>query len=250
MAPAVDHFSTGSGRPAFLSQPLWLYAIAGLVISFTVHILIKYIRASRSPLQKLPGPPRHSILFGDFPLVVTRPTGSVHTAWIKQYGPTIRTSLGVLKAPAIVTTDLNSLGYIQRNADLFIKPPTQARMLKRLAGDGVLMAEFHDHRRQRRILNPAFSPAAVRDMVPTFYMKAYELRDRLASIIEEDTKRDAAPTPPKPEDVVPGARKIDMGKFLTELAFDVIGVAGFDYNFRCTYEISDLRNQVPRSARD
>jgi hypothetical protein len=141
--------------------------------------------------------------------------------------------MGMFKPPAVIATDLTTLAYLQRNADLFIKPPMQARMLKRLTGDGVLMAEFHDHRRQRRILNPAFSPAAVREMLPTFYNKAYELRDKLSAIIEEDTKREAAPTPPKPEDVVTGARKIDMGKYLTELAFDVIGLSGCGYDFQC-----------------
>lgn len=224
-----------------MSLPIWAYL--AIPAALFIHLLVKYIRASLSPLHKLPAPPRFSWVFGDFPGVVNKPTGIVHQKWINELGPTIMTSMGALKEPGIITTDLNALGYLQRNPDLFIKPPTQTRMLKRLAGDGVLMAEFHDHRRQRRILNPAFSPAAVREMMPTFYMKAYELRDRLAGIIEEDTKRDAAPTPPKPEDVVPGARKIDMGKFLTELAFDVIGVAGFDYNFKCEQQrvIADPR---------
>lgn len=210
----------------------------GVLVAWVVlYFFFRFSRASRSPLQKLPGPKSKNLLVGDFPYSMSLPTGVAVAAWLAEYGPTFRTNAGIFNAPGVVTTDLTAIGHLQRNPDLFIKPPTQTRMLRRLAGDGVLMAEFHDHRRQRRILNPAFSPAAIRDMIPVFYAKAAELRDRISAVIEEDAKHDASPTPPKAEDIIPGARKLDMGKYLTELAFDVIGLAGFDYDFKCEYHV-------------
>ena len=80
-----------------------------------------------------------------------------------------------------------------------------------MLGEGLLVAEGHDHKRQRRILNSSFSHASVRGMVPIFFDKAYELRDKMASMIEDESIP-ASPTPAKDIDKVPGARKIDVLK--------------------------------------
>lgn len=222
--PPVSHW---------LSHVTWLNVSTAILGYITLHLLVKYFKASTSPLHKLPGPKAHNVLIGDYPYILTQPTGSVWKTWRKKYGKTHRFSQGLLSPPAIVTADLTAIAHIQRNADTFVKPPLQLRMVRRLVGDGVLIAEGHDHRRQRRILNTAFSPTAVRDTVPIMYTKAIELCQRLAAVIDEDITCDASMTPPKPEDIVPGARKLDMSRYLAEMAFDVIGVAGFDYNFDC-----------------
>lgn len=234
MAPQLTS-TASAGLPAGLSLPALtpLNVVGLLFLGLFVHLAVKVFRASRSPLYNVPGEPSHNWIVGDFPHMLSEPTGVLQKRYINKHGHTIRTSTGMFTPPGIITSDLTALGYLQRNPDLFIKPPKQSRALRALAGDGVLMAEFHSHRRQRRILNPAFSPAAIRDMTPVFYAKAEELRERIATVIDDDPKHDASPTPPKPEDIVPGSRKLDMGKYLTELAFDVIGMAGFDYDFRC-----------------
>jgi hypothetical protein len=219
-----------------------LNVFGALIVAFVAFLVLKVIRAARSPLYNIPGQPSQNWIVGDFPSMMAEPTGVAVKRLLANYGHTIRTSTGIFTPPGVITSDLGAIGYIQRNPDLFIKPPRQSRALRALAGDGVLMAEFHSHRRQRRILNPAFSPAAIRDMAPVFYAKAEELRERIASVIDEDKKHDASPTPPKPEDIVPGARKLDMGKYLTELAFDVIGISGCGHDFKCQQESNPIVN--------
>lgn len=44
---------------------------------------------------------------------------------------------------------------------------------------GVLAAEGDDHRRQRRIMNPCFTSACIRDLVPNFWAKSFEVRSSL-----------------------------------------------------------------------
>lgn len=217
-----------------LASPLNI--LGGAAAALALFLLAKAIHAFRSPLQKLPGSRCHNLLVGDLPYVMSHPTGFIMKKWNREYGKTHRANSGLFFPPAVITSDLVAIAHIQQNPDLFIKPPRQSRTLRQLVGDGVLMAEFHDHRRQRRILNPAFSAIAVRDIVPVMYNKAAELRDRISAVIDEDSKHDASPTAPQPEDIVPGARKIDMGRYLTEVAFDIIGVAGFDYDFNCEPE--------------
>jgi hypothetical protein len=75
--------------------------------------------------------------------------------------------------------------------------------------------------------------------MPVFYEKSAELKERMAWLIEHDpnheypdVNKDGAPLAPKPENLVAGARKMDMARFYTDLAFDIIGVAGFDYEFQ------------------
>jgi cytochrome P450 len=55
------------------------------------------------------------------------------------------------------------------------------RSLARTLGGGVLLVEGAEHRRQRRLLNPAFGPAQVRDLSGVFVGKANEVRVRAQS---------------------------------------------------------------------
>jgi hypothetical protein len=160
----------------------------------------------------------------------------LHSQWRAIYGSTYRYRV-VFGVPRLFTTDPVALSYILSHPDTFPKPARARRNMASMLGNGVLVAEGADHRRQRKVLNPSFSPAAVRDMVPMFFDKAYELRDKLLSIIEDDSLAvEASPTPPRPEDIVPGGRKIDMLKYLGMTTIDVIGVAGFNYDFQALHQ--------------
>ena len=115
-----------------------------------------------------------------------------------------------------------------------------------MLGKGVLVAEGADHRRQRKVLNPSFSPAAVRDMVPIFYDKAYELKDKFIAMIDDDTV-ESSPTPATKEDKVVGGKKIDVMLYLGQATLDVIGIAGFNYDLQA---LSDPNNELARAYRD
>lgn len=205
-------------------QPLALTAALAYLV---LKLALKYSRASLSPLHALPGPKPHSLLLGDMPYVMTQPGGTVWKRWNDLYGSSHRFSMGLFAPPGLATADCTAIDYIIRNPELFVKPEVHSRVIRRIIGDGVVTANFHDHRRQRRILNPAFSTAAIRETVPVMFTKAAELGDRLGAIIDSAAKGPRAP------DVVPGARKVDMNSYLTDMSFDIIGMAGFGYDFRC-----------------
>jgi cytochrome P450 len=170
-----------------------------------------------------------------------------HSVWRKEFGLTYRYRV-LFGSPRFYSADPVALSYILGHTDKFPKPPQMRKNMADMLGNGVLIAEGHDHRRQRKILNPSFSASAVRDMIPVFYDKAFELRDKLVSLIEDDNLAAiAAPTPAKPEDVVPGARKIDVLKFLGMATIDVIGIAGFNYDFRALHQ---PRNELAEAFRD
>ncbi|TXT09601.1 uncharacterized protein COLE_03535 [Cutaneotrichosporon oleaginosum] len=200
----------------------------------------------RYGIHNVPGPPNPHLFWGNLQEVIKAPPNAMHEQWFNTYGNVIRYKF-LMGAQRLTSVDMGFIGYVLQHNDEFIKPVRAQEMLERLLGNGVLIAEHAAHRRQRRVLNPAFSLAAIRDMTPIFYDKSYELQRKLAELIEEPSELDqAAPTPAKPEDVVKGARKIDVMRYMGAATLDVIGLAGFDYDFNA---LRDNKNELAEAFR-
>lgn len=58
-------------------------------------------------------------------------------------------------------------------------------------------------------------------MLPIMWEKTYELKAKLFSLIEDPSNEEASPTPPVAMDIVPGARKVDMLKYIAMTALDI-----------------------------
>lgn len=106
------------------------------------------------------------------------------------------------------------------------KPEEARYILGELLGEGLLFSEGADHKRQRRIMNPAFGIIHIREMTGIFVSKSSELRDAL----EEQISR----TQDQSESTV-----VDMVSYLSCTTLDIIGLAGFDYSFE---SLSHLAN--------
>lgn len=61
---------------------------------------------------------------------------------------------------------------LQTNMANYVRPLASVRPVKPLAGDGVLLSEGSEWRRQRRMLAPAFTPASVGALLPHFHAAA------------------------------------------------------------------------------
>lgn len=170
-----------------------------------------------------------------------------HALWAAEYGHTF--SYKTLPSMnRFYTEDPVALNYILSHGDIFQKPSRTRRGLSDLLGNGLLTAEGADHKRQRKLLNSSFSPSAVRDMVPIFYDKAYELRDKILGLVENEQEGEVvSPTEAVEMDQVVGAKKIDVMKYLAQATLDVIGVAGFDYDFKA---LSEKDNVLAGAYRD
>jgi cytochrome P450 len=86
--------------------------------------------------------------------------------------------------------------------------------------------EGAEHKKQRRLIGPGFTNQAVKAMAPIFFQKAEELRDRWDTLISEAPK-EAQSTSSEDSAV------LDVSHWVSRATFDAIGLAGFDYNFRC-----------------
>uniref|UniRef100_A0A0W0FWP6 Cytochrome p450 n=2 Tax=Moniliophthora roreri TaxID=221103 RepID=A0A0W0FWP6_MONRR len=133
---------------------------------------------------------------------------------IDQYGRLFRIK-SLLGGNEIVLSDLKGIAYILKNEVLYQKPEPTRYMLSRITGHGVLVNEEDNHKRQRRVMNPAFGPAQIRDMTEIFMEKSVQLRDAWAAQISRDN----------------GAVMVNALSWLSKMTLDVIGHAGFDYQF-------------------
>ncbi len=115
------------------------------------------------------------------------------------------------------------MNHVVQHTSDYQKPETSRHLISQLIGVGMLSAEGHVHKRQRRVATPAFSVQAMRDLVPVVFEKAVALRDRWADIMCE-------------ANVMPAEGYVfDVCNWMSRVTFDVMGSAGFDYELEAIY---------------
>ncbi|KAG9018778.1 hypothetical protein FRB90_009782 [Tulasnella sp. 427] len=210
------------------NSPSTLWKTVGIVFgSVAILRLLKLakrwlIDPQRSPLKDLPGPELYeSVIFGNLKRVIANQSSVIHEEWYEQYGHVIQYR-GFLLSRRLATKDPKALAYILNHADAYPKPPQMREGFQQILGNGLLSVEGTDHRRQRRIMNPSFGPAQLRDIMPIFYDKAYELKNTWTTQIEAEQTADEIDT--------------DALAWLNRATLDIIGLAGFGYDFNSLAE--------------
>ncbi|KAH9475309.1 Cytochrome P450 monooxygenase 91 [Psilocybe cubensis] len=97
--------------------------------------------------------------------------------------------------------------------DIFEETTMFIRESKLLFGPGILSSLGEQHRKQRKMLNPVFSIAHMREMVPIFYDVTHKLRDTIL------------------EKVKNSAQEIDLLPWMKRTALELIGQSGLGYSF-------------------
>ncbi|KAI0692278.1 cytochrome P450 [Cytidiella melzeri] len=192
------------------------------------------VRNYSSPLRSLPGPPNPHFFWGHAKSIYQADQSALQQQWVEKYGPTISYN-GLFSTRVLWTMDTRALNHILTNTYTYQRPRQTRYHMAQLIGQGVLVAEEDQHSNQRRALNPAFSSAAVREMTEIFIEKSQMLRDRWLDEIAKSDKGDA---------------HVDVLSWLGKASLDMIGQAGFDYNFNAIYakegecEVNDAFNTV------
>jgi cytochrome P450 len=104
-----------------------------------------------------------------------------------------------------------TIQHILTNSKIYIKPELERKTLENILGKGLLTAEGELHKRQRKVLSPAFTTGYVRDIVPIFIEKAHHLVDVLAEQLNSQR-----------------AEGIEVFGVLSRCTLDIIGSAGYD----------------------
>ncbi|CAG8556378.1 3068_t:CDS:2, partial [Cetraspora pellucida] len=93
-----------------------------------------------------------------------------------------------------------------------------------LVGEGLLFAEGNVHQRQRKMMNPAFSFANTREMVPMVVKVSHQLKEKIMNQIGDKEE------------------KITINPLISETTLDIIGLVGFNYEINSLNSQSELAN--------
>ncbi|KAF5386081.1 hypothetical protein D9615_002473 [Tricholomella constricta] len=212
-----------------------LYSLLAPVVAFVLYLVYENLIAAQwNPLHQIAGPP---VLgwFQNHLFAVLEPSVSprVHEAFVHKYGRSIRIRGVGPWDERLLTLDPVSVAHVLKNSTIYEKPWQSRRLITSLIGCGMLSAEGQVHKRQRRVATPAFSIQNLRALVPLVFRKGGELKDRWMDMIVE--------APRDTEKTSSDALAIDVCHWISRATFDVIGTAGFDYEFNA---IKDESNEL------
>ena len=129
----------------------------------------------------------------------------------------------------LLTLDPLSINHVLKQSTIYEKPWQSRRLITSLIGCGMLAAEGDVHKRQRRVATSAFGVANMKALVPTVWGKGNELKERWLGLIRDSDRGSA------------DGMRLDVCSWISRATFDVIGLAGFDYQFN---SIQDETNEL------
>ncbi|KAI0629792.1 cytochrome-450 hydroxylase [Trametes polyzona] len=208
----------------------FLAAVVAAGCTYLFYLIVLWPR--RNPLSRLPGPPTRT-WFGNHLGAVLDPSRSprVHEKFVQDYGRNVKIRGLFPWEERLFTLDPVSLTHILKHSTIYEKPWQSRALISSMIGVGMLAAEGHTHKLQRRVATPAFSIQNLRALIPVTFRTGLALRDRWMSLIAEAKAR--------PDGEASGRMKLDVCHWVSRATFDVIGLAGFDYHFNAIHDGSN-----------
>ncbi|KAL6709911.1 hypothetical protein ACN47E_000696 [Coniothyrium glycines] len=171
-----------------------------------------------SPLRHLPQAPDAHVLLGNFGRIFKDPSGEPQRDWIDNVpNEGVIYYRWLFNEPRVLITNPKALGevLVQRNYE-FVKPERIRNGLGRLLGVGILLAEGDEHKRQRKLLMPAFSFRHVKDLYPIFWNKSQEMTNEISAAIKNNPEKSSV---------------VEIRDWASRATLDIIGVAGMGQDF-------------------
>ena len=84
-----------------------------------------------------------------------------------------------------MTLDPWSVRHVLTNPTIYEKPWQIRDHISNFLGNGLISAEGHIYKHQRRVVAPAFSRQYVRGLLPLFFNKGNQLKDKWMGLVRE-----------------------------------------------------------------
>ncbi|KAM5540033.1 hypothetical protein V8D89_006173 [Ganoderma adspersum] len=184
---------------------------AGLVLYFLWFLVRGFF--VRSPLDKIPGPPSGSIISGNMFQIFNHNSWKFVDDLVQTYGPLSKVH-GFLGARMLHIYDPKALHSVYlKDQDNYYRGEKSIGVIRLLLGPGLLGTYGSIHKKQRKMLNPVFSGAHMRNLTPLFYDVAGRLRTAVESQVEH------------------GPKDLDILAWMGRTALELIGRGGLGYSF-------------------
>ncbi|KAI9057203.1 cytochrome P450 [Trametes sanguinea] len=200
-------------RAVMDSTPVQL--LHAILVCSATWILWKLFRSwvVKSTLDNIPGPAPKSLIYGNLPQMITLNSGPFHDHLVENY-PGIARLRGFFGAKILYVCDPNALHqifikdqHIYEEGRFFIKSNDL------VVGKGLFSTLGEHHRKQRKMLNPVFSPKHMRNMMPIFY----DVANLLVQAIETRVRD--------------GPQEVDIISWMSRASLELVGRAGLGYSF-------------------
>ncbi|KAJ6049664.1 uncharacterized protein N7446_007009 [Penicillium canescens] len=188
-----------------------------------------------TPLKHIHSPPKRSWLKGNSDSWFLEPPFTQMREWVSTMpNEDIIRYYMIGNLERLTLTSPRSLGelLVTKVYD-FEKPEMIRESLRRITGDGVLLAEGDEHKKQRKNLMPAFAYRHVKNLYPVFWAKSIEM---VKMIEQELENRNSSGDP-----------TIQVSNWASRATLDIIGVAGMDHDFDSLHDPDNTLNKSYRA---
>lgn len=222
------------------SHPI-LATLFALLVCATLYLLYKQATTKPSVWTGIPGPERTSFLTGftrdsSRKFGAKNPTAAKREPLIGDDGADITETPGVATArmydeyetdhlvfprpiggELLLTRDAATMNHVLNDSYNFTRSAVGTKATKMIIGDGVVAVFGDEHKKQRKMLAPAFSVESLKGLMPVFTHATGQMMDRFGkdTSLEERWGKDVK----------------DSVKWFGRVTLDIIGRAGFDYDF-------------------
>ncbi|KAI0828716.1 cytochrome P450 [Trametes gibbosa] len=213
-----------------ISTPIQLILICGMTWVLW-RVFRKFIITG--DLDNLPGPDSPSFIYGNLKQLYARQSFAYHRNLGETYGRTVRIH-DRFGGNMLYTFDPKAMHHIViQDQDIFRESAWFIRMTYYILGVGLPSIHGEEHRKQRKMLNPAFSVNHLREMTPLFYGVVHKLRSAIEARVYENASRTA---------------EVDVVNWMGRTALELIGQAGLGYSFDPL--VSDATDEFGKALED
>ncbi|KAJ7599667.1 cytochrome P450 [Mycena floridula] len=201
-----------------LSQlKIFNFFVLGIATWIFVKLVQRLIQSSYA--TSLRGPTSSPSLMYGYQLKIFEDqdeTATLYQKWAAQYG-LVFSIPWIFGTRRIILMDPKAIAHFYaRGASGYTQTKASQKGIVRLFGKGILTAEGEVHRRQRKSLNPSFSPATIRGITNVFFDMGHKLKAAWDAQIDASTE---------------GFATIEVQKWMSAVALDSIGLGGFSHDF-------------------
>ncbi|KAI1103015.1 cytochrome P450 [Jackrogersella minutella] len=211
-----------SSNPRASNSLLFLGLFALQWVIFKLYRIFIY-PSFFSPLRTIPGPKDNHFFIGQL-LNMYRASTPIdqYMRWSSRWpeSPFIRYPILANKEILLINTIEAHKQILQTKCYDFVKPKFLSRLLGEIVGTGLLFAENHEHKRQRKMILNVFSVPNMKKLIPVFQQKAEEMTFFIQRRIKENP-----------------SGNLEVQKIFTKATLDAIGVAALGI------ELENLRSE-------
>ncbi|EPT02236.1 hypothetical protein FOMPIDRAFT_1022896 [Fomitopsis schrenkii] len=181
----------------------------------TAYVLLNVLKnyVTQSPLDNIPGPPSAHWMKGNLGQLFNRAEWDFTHGLGLKYGSVVKLH-GMFGTRQLFVFDPVALqSIIVKDQYVYEETPEFLGTMHCMFGDGLLATLGERHRKQRRLLNPVFSIAHMRHMLPLFYNITCKLQEAISVRVKG------------------GQQEIDMLDWMGRTALELVGQAGLGWSF-------------------